>query len=1023
MKLPLLLTVVSWFAWMATPASAQHPDSLRYALPAPASGLQSGGQLGWSVAADGGYTVVGAPFDDLGGQDSGVVKVFDTTTGTLLHLLVNPTPAAGDNFGHSVAISGNRVVVGAYADDTGAFNAGSAYVYDLSSATPTVPVATLSKASPVANDNFGYSVAVSGNRVAISARGDDAVASNGGRVFIYDLASATPTVPIADVNHPTPGANDEFGNSVAVSGNRLVVGATRDDQDSFADAGSAFVYDLASPTPNATAQALLKPNQATSDNFGVAVAVSGQFVVVGAYGDDAGATDAGSAYVYDLTSGSPVLTQTLNNPFPAATDLFGNSVAISGTRVVVGTYGDDTVGTNAGSAYVYDLTSGTPTVPVHTLDNNFPAPGDLFGNSVAISGTRVVIGAYLDDAGAADAGSAYVYDVAGATPTVPVLSLNNPGPSAFDSFGRAVAVSGTRVVIGAVSESDGSARAGTASIYDLAGATPAVPVHTLNHPSPSAGDYFGYSVGIAGNRVVIGAYGDDTGATDAGCAFVYDLTGATPTVPTHTLNNPTPVTGDRFGNAVAISGDRVVVGAVLDDTGAINTGSAYIYDLTSGTPTVPIHTLNNPAPAPLDFFGNAVAISGTRVLVGAYLDDAGAIDGGTVYLYDLSTATPTVPVGTISNPAPAIDDEFGISVAISGGYAVIGAWFDDTGAVNAGSAYVYDLTGGAPILVHTLNNPSPAIGDQFGGSVAIAGTRVLIGASFDDTGATDAGSAYVYDLSSGTPTVPVVVLNNPGSAPLAFDGFGAAVALDGTTAAIGAPSDDSPQTDKGSAYIFGPADSVGPTGGTMTLTPVSPVDGGAALGVTFAGWTDPSLPLSYQVLVDNVPVAPAGPGGTVNFTGPTAPGIHSLKGRIADSVGNVTEVTQSFTVLTAQESWRRIYFGNPDNVGPGADTEDPDSDGHNNLFEYQAGLVPTDASSFLALRVETVAGQPGHKAIIFSPRLAGRTYTVKCKTDLANPMWLPPTNFTTSDNGSERTVIDLDAGTGPKYYIVEITMP
>ena len=103
----------------------------------------------------------------------------------------------------------------------------------------------------------------------------------------------------------------------------------------------------------------------------------------------------------------------------------------------------------------------------------------------------------------------------------------------------------------------------------------------------------------------------------------------------------------------------MIVGAYTDDTGASNAGSAYVYDLSSNTPTVPIVTLNNPTPAVDDFFALSVAISGTRVVIGASNDDTGASEAGSVYVYDLSSATPTVPTATLSNPAPAAGDKFG----------------------------------------------------------------------------------------------------------------------------------------------------------------------------------------------------------------------------------------------------------------------------------------------------------------------------------------------------------------------------
>src|SRR6185503_1591210 len=121
----------------------------------------------------------------------------------------------------------------------------------------------------------------------------------------------------------------------------------------------------------------------------------------------------------------------------------------------------------------------------------------------------------------------------------------------------------------------------------------------------------------------------------------------------------------------AISGTRVVVGAPYDDTGAGDAGSAYVYDLSSATPTVPVATLTNPTPAATDNFGWSVAISGNTVVVGALLDDTGAMNAGTVYVYDLSSATPTVPVVTLVKPDTSTGDAFGISVAISGSRVVV----------------------------------------------------------------------------------------------------------------------------------------------------------------------------------------------------------------------------------------------------------------------------------------------------------------------------------------------------------------
>ena len=386
------------------------------------------------------------------------------------------------------------------------------------------------------------------------------------------------------------------------------------------------------------------------------------------------------------------------------------------TLVVGGAPFDRTGPSVSGSAYVYDLSSGTPTVPVATLNNPSPSGSGLFGVSVSISGTRVVVGS-------SGGGSVYVYDLSSGMPTVPMATLNNPSPATRDGFGSSVSISGTGVVVGAPSDPFGPRGAGSAYVYDLSSGTPTVPVATLNNPGPATGDALGSSVSISGTRVGVGAQRDDTGATNAGSAYVYDLPGAP--------------TGDAFGSSVSISGTRVVVGAQMDDTGATNAGSAYVYDLSSGTPTVPVATLYNPSPAQFDNFGNSVSISGTRVVVGASSDDTGATDAGSAYVYDLSSGTPTVPVVTLNGPEPAAGDALGNSVSISGTRVVLGS-------SGAGSAYVYDLSSETPTVpVATLNNPSPGY-DSFGASVAIDGTRAVIGAPGDASPQADKGSIYVY---------------------------------------------------------------------------------------------------------------------------------------------------------------------------------------------------------------------------------------------------------------------------------------
>ncbi len=375
------------------------------------------------------------------------------------------------------------------------------------------------------------------------------------------------------------------------------------------------------------------------------------------------------------------LTQTFNNPTPEDYDNFGNSVSLSGTLALIGTPGDSSSELAAGSAYLFNTTTGAL---LQTFNNPTPASDDYFGNSVSLSGTLALIGAYRDDTGAEDAGSAYLFD----TTTGNLLQ-------------------------------------------------------TFNNPTPEYGDQFGNSVSLSGTLALIGALYDSTSATAAGSAYLFNTTTGNLL---QTFNNPTPQDYDYFGNSVSLSGTLALIGAMSDSSSKPAAGSAYLFDTTTGNL---LQTFNNPTPEDYDYFGNSVSLSGTLALIGAYQDDTGAQYAGSAYLFDTTTGN---LLKTFNNPTPEDYDNFGNSVSLSGTSALIGAAYDNTGATDAGSAYLFNTTTGD--LLQTFNNPTLGGSDNFGASVSLSGTSALIGAAYDNTGATDAGSAYLYQEPQEVQAVP-----------------------------------------------------------------------------------------------------------------------------------------------------------------------------------------------------------------------------------------------------------------------------
>ncbi|HET7091046.1 MAG TPA: FG-GAP repeat protein [Anaerolineae bacterium] len=428
--------------------------------------------FGWSMAISGDTVVVGAAVDDIDANaDQGSAYVFVKPGGgwadmTQTAKLTTSDGAELDWFGYSAAISGDTVVVGAPGGPTGSPSTvpGSAYVFVKPGGgwADMTQTAKLTASDGMANDRFGISAAISGDTVVVGAVFDDIDANvNQGSAYVFVKPGEgwADMTQIAKLTASDGAALDRFGISVAISGDTVAVGALLDDIDANADQGSAYVFvkpggGWADMTQ--TAQ-LTASDGAADDWFGASVAISGDTLVVGAYGDDVDTNaDQGSAYVFVRPGGAwAEMTQTakLTASGGAALDWFGWSVAINGDMVVVGAPFDN-IGTNTyqGSAYVFVKPGGgwmdmTQSAKLAAFDG---AADGSFGSGVAINGGTVGVGAYRDDVGAnADQGSAYVFgletprptdtpsptptDTPSPTPTDTPTPTSTPSPAATDT--------------------------------------------------------------------------------------------------------------------------------------------------------------------------------------------------------------------------------------------------------------------------------------------------------------------------------------------------------------------------------------------------------------------------------------------------------------------------------------------------------------------------------------------------------------------------------------------------------------
>jgi len=311
------------------------------------------------------------------------------------------------------------------------------------------------------------------------------------------------------------------------------------------------------------------------DGFGTAVAISGDTVVVGAPWDDDAGTVSGSAYVFVRSGGTWREQQKLTASDANPRDVFGWAVAINGDAIVVGACHNSYPFFSSGAAYVF-VRSGGVWSQQQKLTAGDAAPYDAFGCSVAISGNTVVVGAPLgDSAAAANSGSAYVFEPAESL-WIQEAKLTPNDAAFFDLFGNSVAISGGAIVVGAPWDDDAGNASGSAYTFLRTGVVWNQD-QKLTANDANALDQFGTSVAISGNTVVVGApTGDSAAASDSGSVYVFKPVGS-PSIQESKLTANDAAFNDRFGASVAIRGDLVAAGAPGADTpNAAHAGGVYL---------------------------------------------------------------------------------------------------------------------------------------------------------------------------------------------------------------------------------------------------------------------------------------------------------------------------------------------------------------------------------------------------------------------------------------------------------------
>ena len=798
-------------------------------------------RFGHAVSISGDMIVVGAP----GGDGAGAAYVFTkpgtgwTATSTAARLTASDG-AAGDRFGYSVSSSGSSVLVGAPGSESGD-DAGAAYTFIRPAAgwKDTSSAAKLTAADGAAGDWFGHAVAVSGEFIAVGAHGADTVADaneleDSGAVYAFrrPVGGWTSSSNAQKLTAKWAGSGDTFGYAVSVSGDTLAVGMPNGIAQGHyylrgAHSGSARIFTWPGlfweDTP--ASFKIVPPNAETSRIFGVSLSLDGNTAVVGtvqAENTEASSAGPAEAFVYTRRNGewdtsSPAALALPEDgsysPQGLAVSEDGGTVLVSHLPVTSETTADETtvesgtvlVFTRPEGGWVSTPASGRLTMPSGESEGNF-------GRSVSIDGDTIVVGAYGDDEYYYDSsykGSAYVYTrplegwAASSTPAKLTASAGDNG----DQFGRAVAVSGNTIVVTAPGDRDIlGGRAGSAYLFTRPASGWVSTSDSTKLVSPDGwGTYwtrteFGASVAVRGDKVVIGAptlsYFRATGG-----AYVF-------TKPADGWDNPYIVSKltvplseqlGRFGVSVSMSENAIYVGA------SGSPGQVYVFPIPAGREvfTGSAVRLSDPHGGIRDAFGGVVSAGLNGVAVGALLSDDSGEDWGAAYIFTEPSDGWSYSHGPMGQTAKLVSPDwypghvFGFSMSPSTDAIGVGAP-SSYRASNPGAAYVF--TGPFSSLyarddAAKLSSPDGEGGNGFGWSVSLNSDAMAVGAPSLPQGS---GSAYVFtkpDAGWGS-TSDAAKLTSPGDEP--DSAFGYSVSLSGATLAVGTPREDG----AGSVYLF-----------------------------------------------------------------------------------------------------------------------------------------------------------------------------------------------------------------------------
>jgi phosphohistidine swiveling domain-containing protein len=408
----LRLCISAFLLALAIPVWALTPVEVAKLI---ASDGAAGDDFGKSVAVDGDTVLIGAPYDDDNGLQSGSAYIFTRRGGvwTERAKLTASDATANDFFGYAVALDGDTALIGAAYEGDNGIGSGSAYVFTRSGGV-WAEQAKLTSSDAAKGDNIGLSVVIDGDTALIGTPvTDDSSGSVSGAAYVF-TRNAEVWTQQAKLTASDAASGDCLGFSVALAGDTALIGAMYEGANGFWS-GSAYVFTRSAAVWTEQAK-LTASDGAVGDNFGWSVALSDSTALIGAHYDgDSDGSETGSAYVFTRNAGVWTQQAKLTAADASSFDYFGEAVAIDGDAALIGANGDDDNGMSSGSAYIFTRSGGVWTEQAK-LTSSDAAKGDNIGLSVVIDGDTALIGTPVTDD---SSGSVYIFSL-NAAKVVPI---------------------------------------------------------------------------------------------------------------------------------------------------------------------------------------------------------------------------------------------------------------------------------------------------------------------------------------------------------------------------------------------------------------------------------------------------------------------------------------------------------------------------------------------------------------------------------------------------------------------------